>query len=84
MVGIQLKARVGEKGQVVIPKPIRDQFNIQPDMNLVFDVEDEKIVLKKQQSGLQVFEEFITAVKNKKTPPKKIDWDEEYYSQFAK
>lgn len=81
MVGIQLHSKVGEKGQVVIPKPIRDRFNIHPNTKLVFDVEEEKIILKKQ-IGLKVFEDFINAVKKKKSFPEKVDWDKEYYSQF--
>lgn len=84
MVGIQLDATVGEKGQVVIPKPIRELFNIMPNSELLFDVEDEKIVLTKKRSGLDAFEEFITAVKHKKKFAEKIDWDSEYYSQFNK
>ena len=81
MVGIQLNAKVGEKGQVVIPKPIRQRFNIKPNTNLVFDIEDEKIIVKKRTS-LNLFEEFINAVKNKKDLPKNTDWDKEHYSQF--
>ena len=81
MVGIQLNAKVGEKGQVVIPKPIRQRFNIKPNTNLVFDIEDEKIILKKKNS-FGVFEDFISAVKNKKSLPKNTNWDKEYYSQF--
>lgn len=81
MVGIQLIAKVSEKGQVVIPKPIREQFNIQPDTDVVFDVDEEKIVLKKRTSSLDVFESFVNAVKNKKNLGK-VNWDKEYYSQF--
>ena len=81
MVGIQLNSKVGEKGQVVIPKPIREQFNIQPDTEIVFDVEEEKIVLKKKTSSLDVFENFVNAVKKKKRLGH-VDWDKEYYSQF--
>ena len=82
MVGIQLNAIVGIKGQIVIPKPIRQRFNINPSTNLVFDIEDEKIILKKKDTSLEVFEEFINAVKDKKHLPQKIDWDNESYSQF--
>ena len=82
MVGIQIGAKVGEKGQIVIPKPIREQFNIQSNTELVFDVEEGKIVLKKKKSGLDVFADFVNAVKKKKSFPKNTDWDGKYYSQF--
>ena len=79
MVGINTK--VGEKGQLVIPKPIREQFNIHKDTEVVFDVEDEKITIKKKRKSLEVFEDFVNAVK-KKREFKHIDWDTEYYSQL--
>ncbi len=82
MVGIQLHATIGEKGQVVIPKPIRDMFHLRPFTEIVFDVEQEKIILKKKQDGLKILEDYLSAVKNKKQPPKKIDWDALYYSQY--
>ena len=82
MVGIQIGAKVGEKGQIVIPKPIREQFNIRSDTEIVFDIEDEKIILKKKRSGLDIFVDFVNAVKKKKKFPNHTDWDNEYYSQF--
>ena len=82
MVGIQLVSKVGEKGQIVIPKPIRQKFNISPNTEVVFDVDEEKIFLKKRKSDADLIEEFVSAVKNKIKFPKKIDWDEEYYSQY--
>ena len=82
MVGIQLQGRVSEKGQVVIPGPIRRQLKIHTNTELVFDIEDEKIIIRRKKSSLQIFEEFINAVKKKKNFPKQVDWDKEYYSQF--
>lgn len=82
MVGIQLIAKVGEKGQVVIPKPIRESLRIQPHMEVVFDFEDGKVVLAKRKASLEVFEEFVNIIKDKKKAPEHIDWDKEYSSQF--
>ena len=82
MVGIKIGTKLGEKGQIVIPKPIREQFNLQPETELIFDFDDENIIIRKKRSSLDVFEDFITAVKNKKKFPKNIDLDKEYYSQF--
>ena len=83
MVRINLNAKVSEKGQVVIPKPIRVQFNIKPDTELIFDVEEEKIVIKKKANSLDIFESFVNAVKKKKKFPEYVDWDKGYYSQFG-
>jgi len=82
MVGIQIAGKVGEKGQVVIPKAIRDQFHIKQDTELLFDVKDDNIILRKKRSGLDILDDFITAVEKKKKFPQHIDWDKEYYSQF--
>ena len=79
---MEMKREVGEKGQIVIPKPIRNQFNIHSDTELIFDVEDEKIILKKKKSGLDILADFVNAVKKKKKFPEHVDWDKEHYSQF--
>ena len=81
MVGILLRSKMGEKGQVVIPKPIRERLKLQPDSEVEFDVEEDKVVLKKKKSGLEAYEEFINAFPKMKLP-KHIDWDKEHYSQF--
>ncbi len=36
-----MTTRVGQKGQVVIPKPLRDRFGIQPGVEVVFVPEDD-------------------------------------------
>lgn len=80
MVGITLRSRVGERGQVVIPKPIRDQFGISPMSELVFSIEGGKIVVQKKDPN-QWLKDFGSGIKKFKLP-KNIDWDEMYYSQF--
>ena len=81
MVGIQLVSKVGEKGQVVIPKPIRERFNLKKNTELIFDLEDEKLILKKKENSLIIFEEFVNVFPKRKFP-KSVDWNKEYYSQF--
>ena len=81
MVGIRLKSRVGEKGQIVIPKPIREQLHISPATELLFDVEDDKVIMAKR-SDREVISELLTRWKKKTLPPQKIDWDKLIYSQY--
>ena len=50
-----LSKNVLAKGQVVIPKTIRDLLAINVGDELVIDVEDKKIILSKKQNVLDVF-----------------------------
>ena len=46
--------KVGERGQVTIPKPIRDRFGIGPDTEIEFQVVDGSIVLRKKPKKLNL------------------------------
>src|SRR6266498_3781045 len=43
---LEIRMRVGPKGQVVIPKVLRDAFKIGPGTEVTFSVEEEKIVMR--------------------------------------
>ena len=43
-----MEATLAERGQVVIPKAIRDQLGMTPGMLLTFTVEDGKLVVRKK------------------------------------
>ena len=76
---LKLKSKVGPKGQVVIPKPIRDMQKILTGQEVYFTVENGEIVIKKADYR-EILEMFRSGKKVK--APKHIDWDAEYYSQF--
>jgi AbrB family looped-hinge helix DNA binding protein len=46
--------KIGERGQVTIPKEIRDRFGLGPDVEVVFKVEDGSIVLRKAPKKLDI------------------------------
>jgi AbrB family looped-hinge helix DNA binding protein len=46
-----MTTRVGAKGQVVIPKPLRDRLNLRPGDEVDFEVKNEEIVLKSVDVG---------------------------------
>ena len=46
--------KVGERGQVTIPKEIRDRFGIGPDSEVEFQVVESSIVLKKKPKRLNL------------------------------
>ena len=50
MVGIRLKSRVGEKGQIVIPKPLREHLHLKPQQKLTILEKDKMLILVPQVS----------------------------------
>lgn len=79
---LQLDAKVGQKGQAVIPKPIRDRFGIRPGDRVYFRVEDDRIVVE-TKSADEWLDEFLNACE-KRPMPDDIDWDAAYYAQHEK
>jgi len=81
MVELKLVSVIGEKGQIVVPKPIRDLLNITPKSEVVFSVSQGNVILEKKSSE-QILKDFFSAGKPKLKAPKHIDWDAEYSSQL--
>lgn len=79
---LKLQSKVGPKGQVVIPKGIRDHFNIFPGEAVYFSTENDEITLGTKAGG-DVLEVFLDEVKAKKQEPKHINWDKAYYERFG-
>lgn len=63
--------RVGPKGQVVIPKVLRDALKIGPGSEVTFSVEDEKVVLRASRGdAVDVFERIARSGKSiERLPP---------------
>lgn len=53
MVGIKMK--VGPKGQVVIPYQIRGETGIEPGNDVLFDIEEGTITIKKPNDDIEGF-----------------------------
>ncbi len=81
MVQLKLGGTVGEKGQVVIPKHIRDILGIMPRSNVLFSIEENKIIIERKIQS-EILTEFLTATPKRIKFSKKVDWDEEYNGQF--
>ena len=78
---IRLKSKIGERGQVVIPKPIREMLNLKSGGTVSFRVENDKIIIEAKE-GDKILGEFLSEIEKKKEP-EEIDWDREYYQQFG-
>ena len=73
---------VGKKGQVTIPKDIRDKFGIKEGTKVVFEVRGDEIVIKPEKSGKDFVEDWCSIVRRKLFTPidlKKLK--EDYYKQ---
>ncbi|MFN2419883.1 MAG: AbrB/MazE/SpoVT family DNA-binding domain-containing protein [Gemmatimonadota bacterium] len=42
-----MKSKVGERGQVTIPKPLRDRLGIRPGEEVDFELDDGRIILRR-------------------------------------
>jgi len=78
---IKIRSKLGERGQVVIPKPIREMLNLHPGEKLSFRVEEDKIIIE-AHDGDRILDEYLSEIE-KEEEPEDIDWDSRYYSQFG-
>ena len=71
MIILKMKMRVGPKGQVVIPKEIRDEKKIYPGDEVFIELSDEGILIEKPKKDVIAdFERIAKSVKyNKKISP---------------
>ena len=77
-----LQSRTGEKGQVVIPKPLRDEFGIQPGDSLLFAETEDGILIKKATSFAD-FAEALAKKTKKSIDPRTINREEEIDEKWS-
>ena len=82
---VELKVRLGSKGQIVIPKILREAYNIYPNQEVIIREEQEGVLIKKQTSDpLEVLERVSQeAEKRRKGKKLKID-PHAIYEQYEK
>ncbi len=51
---------VGPKGQIVIPKRMRDTLGLKPGVEVILEIRDQEIVIKKPQISGSYTEYYIT------------------------
>ena len=65
---VKLKLKVGPKGQIVLPKIVRDKLGIKPRSYVIADLKENEITL---QRGLDI-EEFLDWLKKSRKPVAKL------------
>ena len=83
---MQIKRTVGEKGQIVVPKDIRNYIGIRPGSEIVFEVKDGNVIIKSSIDPEKFVEDFCNIPKNlrKDIDSKQIKkmLDEQYEERF--
>ena len=62
---MELERTVSEKGQIVIPKDIREHLGLKPGSEVTFDIEEGMVVMKPKKNGRAIVEEFCNVSKKK-------------------
>jgi len=61
-----IRREIGEKGQVVIPKDIREFLGLGIKEDVVFEVRGNEVVLKKEQVAEEFLKDFLNVPKIKR------------------
>ncbi|MEM3065050.1 MAG: AbrB/MazE/SpoVT family DNA-binding domain-containing protein [Candidatus Nitrosotenuis sp.] len=54
------KRTVGERGQIVLPKKLRERFNLRPGKKVIVEERADSIILKPDQDPKAFVEEFVS------------------------
>lgn len=76
-----IKRKIGEKGQVVIPKDIREHMGLDMGVNITFELRGNEVVIKKEADAVKIVEDFFNTPKiNRKIGVKELKkiYEEQY------
>ena len=58
-----MRRNLGEKGQIVIPKDIRDYLGLKPGSEVILEVKDKELIIKPGGDPEKFVEEFVSVPK---------------------
>lgn len=81
MVGeMKLRVKVGPKGQIVIPKPIRERMGIRPSDVVTVDVEGDRVIVETlQEDPIDTFARTAEKVGGKSS---ELVWGDRLYQEL--
>ena len=63
---MEIIREIGKKGQVVIPKDIREMLRIKDNDKIIFKVKESEVIIKRKDENVDKFlEEFFTIARTK-------------------
>jgi len=68
---MKLRRKIGQKGQIVIPKVVRESAGIKPGDEIVMEIREKEVVIKPGMDPEGFVESFCSVTGNKLT--KKVD-----------
>ena len=71
MVGMIIRRKVGPKGQIVIPKIVRESLGIQPGDEVVMEIKEKELLIRREVSPEKFVNDFCSVAKRKLT--RKVD-----------
>ncbi len=78
---MRIQRKVGPKGQIVIPKVVRDYLGIKPGDIIMMEIREREIIITSPVDPRNFVEDFCSTVKKKLT--KKIDLEELVESEIG-
>lgn len=77
---MKLKVKVGPKGQIVIPKPIRERMGINPSDVVTVDMEGERAIVEAPpKDPIRIFSETAKRVGGKSS---ELVWGDKLYKEL--
>ena len=82
-----VKRTIGARGQVVVPKDIREQFGFREGSEIAFETRENEVVIKPAKSTEEFLKEFFTSSKRIKIKGDPTKWfkkvlDEQYEEEY--
>ena len=82
---IELKVRLGSKGQVVIPKILRETYKIYPKQEIIITAEPGGVLIaKKKEDPIKIMEKIAEIATKKRNGKPFVYNKEEFYEQYDK
>ena len=81
---VELRVRIGSKGQIVIPKIFRQAYKFYPEQEVIIQNEKEGVLIKIQEEDVVEKLKAIAVRAAKQRKGKKFSYDKrEFYEQYS-